>query len=196
MVTDRYRPKRYTYDAADRLTGTGLTYDNFGRITSLPSTYAGGGSALTTSCFSNDMVATQGQGGITNTFEFDATGRQRQRLQGGGLEGTEVFHYAGGSDSPAWTERGSVWTRNITGIGGELIAVQDSSEGTTLQVANIHGDVVATADPNPATTKLLATFRFDEFGNPEEGGGWEVRMARWRSAADRTAIRSDSDGGT
>jgi RHS repeat-associated protein len=97
-------------------------------------------------------------------------------LQGGGLEGTEVFHYAGGSDSPAWTKRGSLWTRSITGIGGELIAIQDSSKGTTLQLTNLHGDVIATADPNPATTKLLATSRFDEFGNPEEGSagrfGW------------------------
>ncbi len=166
----------YTYDAADRLTATGLTYDNFGRITSLPATYAGGGNALTTSYFSNEMVATQAQGTITNTFQLDATGRQRQRLQNGGLEGIEVFHYAGASDSPAWTERASIWTRNIIGIGGEMIAIQDSSKGTTLQLCNLHGDVVATADPNPAATKLLATFRFDEFGNPEEGSagryGW------------------------
>jgi RHS repeat-associated protein len=164
----------YHYDPADRLEGP--TYDNFGRITSLPAEYAGGGSALTTSYFSNEMVASQTQGSITNTYELDATGRQRQRLQAGGLEGTEVFHYAGGSDSPAWTERGSVWTRSIAGIGGELAAVQDSSKGTTLQLANVHGDVVATADPNPTATKLLATFRFDEFGNPEEGSagrfGW------------------------
>jgi RHS repeat-associated protein len=80
------------------------------------------------------------------------------------------------SDAPAWTERGSLWTRNIIGIGGELIAIQDSSKGMTLQLTNLYGDVVATADPNPATTKLLATFRFDEFGNPEEGSagryGW------------------------
>jgi RHS repeat-associated protein len=164
----------YKYDSADRLEGP--TYDNFGRITSLPAEFAGSGSALSTSYFSSDMVATQTQGTITNTFQLDATGRQRQRLQGGGLEGTEIFHYASDSDSPAWTERGSNWTRSITGIGGELIAIQDSSKGTTLQLANLHGDVVATADPNPATTKLLASFRFDEFGNPEEGSagrfGW------------------------
>jgi RHS repeat-associated protein len=168
--------QEYTYDPADRLTGTGVTYDNFGRITSLPAIYAGGPSALTTGYFSNDMVAEQTQGSVTNTFQLDATGHQRQRLQAGGLEGVEVFHYAGGSDSPVWTERGSAWTRSIAGIGGELIAIQDSSKGTTLQLTDVHGDVVATADPNPATTKLLATFRFDEFGNPEEGSagrfGW------------------------
>jgi RHS repeat-associated protein len=166
----------YEYDAGDRLLGTGLTYDNFGRITSLPSSYAGGGSALTTSYFSNDMVASQSQGGVTNTFQLDAVLRQRQRIQGGGLEGTEVFHYANPSDSPAWTERGSVWSRNVAGIGGELAAIQDSSSGTTLQLTNLHGDVVATASLSPTATELLGTSEYDEFGNPVKGSparfGW------------------------
>lgn len=38
------------------------------------------------------------------------------------------------------------------------------------------GDVVAKASLSPAETKLLATYRFDEFGNPVAGGagrfGW------------------------
>jgi RHS repeat-associated protein len=167
--------QKYEYDSADRLLGTGLTYDNFGRIKNLPSVYAGG-KALTTEYFSNDMVASQTQNGITNTFELDATLRQRQRLQGGGLEGTEVFHYDGGSDSPAWTQRGSSWTRPITGIGGELVAVQESSGTTTFQLTNLHGDVVAKASSSPAETKLLSTYRSDEFGNPVAGSagryGW------------------------
>jgi RHS repeat-associated protein len=166
----------YEYDTADRLLGSGLTYDSFGRITSLPAEFAGG-KTLTTSYFSNDMVATQTQNGVTNSFTLDAALRQRSRLQGGGgLEGTEVFHYAGPGDAPAWTERGSAWTRNIVGIGGELCAVQESSAGTTLQLTNLHGDVVATASPSPTETKLKATFRFDEFGNPVSGSagrfGW------------------------
>jgi RHS repeat-associated protein len=167
---------KYEYDAADRLTGTGLTYDSFGRITALPAAYAGSASALTTGYFSNEMIAEQTQGSITNTFQLDATGRQRQRLQAGGLEGVEVFHYAGGSDSPAWTERGSAWTRNITGIGGELAAIQDSASGTTLQLTNLHGDVVATASLSQSATEVLATFESDEFGNPKQAGsprfGW------------------------
>jgi RHS repeat-associated protein len=165
----------YSYDAADRLVGTGVTYDDFGRITSLSGTYAGGGT-LSTGYFSNDMVASQSQGGVSNTFQLDSALRQRQRVQGGGLEGTEIFHYTGASDSPAWTERGSVWTRNISGVGGELAAIQDSSKGLTLQLGNLHGDVVASADPSPAATNLLATFQFDEFGNPGQSStpryGW------------------------
>ena len=166
----------YSYDTADRLLGTGLIYDNFGRITSLPAAYAGG-KTLSTEYFANNMVASQTQDGVTNTFQLDAAGRQRQRLQGGGgLEGTEIFHYAGSSDSPAWTVRGSAWSRNIVGIGGELAAVQDSASGVALQLTNLHGDVVGTASLSQSATKPTATFEFDEFGNPKQAGstrfGW------------------------
>jgi RHS repeat-associated protein len=95
---------------------------------------------------------------------------QRARLQGGGgLEGTEVFHYDGPGDSVAWTERGTSWTRNIAGLGGELAAVQESGTGVTLQLTDLHGDVVAAAEPSPSATKPKATYRFDEFGEPESG---------------------------
>jgi RHS repeat-associated protein len=158
----------YGYDGADRLEGAGLVYDAFGRITTLPSGFAGGGN-LVTSYFSNDKVATQSQGGVTNTFALDAELRQRQRTQGVGLEGVEVFHYADGSDSPAWTQLGGNWTRNITGIGGELVAVAKSGSPTRLQLSNLHGDIVATASTNPSDTQLSLTARTDEFGNPLSG---------------------------
>jgi RHS repeat-associated protein len=186
----------YEYDSADRLLGTGLSYDGFGRITSLPAAYAGG-KALTSSYFSTDMVATQTQNGVTNTFELDAGLRQRQRIQGGGLEGTEIFHYDGPSDSPAWTQRGSVWTRNIAGIGGELAAVQESSGTTLLQLTNLHGDIAATAELSPTATKLKATFRFDEFGNPASGSagryGWlggKQRRTELSSGVVQMGVRS------
>jgi RHS repeat-associated protein len=165
----------YSYDAADRLTDSEITYDNFGRITGLSGKYAGG-SKLTTSFYSNEMIASQSQGGLTNSYQLDALGRPRQVTQTGTKEGTEVFHYAGGSDSPAWTAKGSTWTRNIAGIGGELAAIQPSSGETTLQLTSLHGDVVATASLSPSATKLTATFDFDEFGNPKSSGsgrfGW------------------------
>jgi len=160
----------YSYDAADRLTGTGVTYDNFGRITSLPSKYAGGGT-LSTTYFSNDMVATQSQDGVMNSFQLDASQRQRQRTQAGGLQGTETFHFSDSSDSPTWVDRGAGWERYVEGIGGELAAVQDSAEGTTLQLIDLHGDVVATASLDPNATGLTGTFTFDEFGVPGQSDG-------------------------
>jgi RHS repeat-associated protein len=167
--------QKYSYDAADRLLGEGLTYDNFGRITNLPAEYAGG-KALATTYFSTDMVATQSQNGITNSYQLDAMLRHRQRLQAGGLEGTEIFHYAGSGDSPVWTERGSTWTRSIVGIGGELAAIQESGQEVKLQLTNLHGDVVATAAVDPTKTSLLSTLRHDEFGVPVSGDagryGW------------------------
>jgi RHS repeat-associated protein len=167
--------QKYSYDSADRLLGEGLTYDEFGRITNLPAIFAGG-KALSTTYFANDMVATQSQNGVTNSFELDSMLRQRQRLQAGGLEGTEVFHYAGPGDSPTWTQRGSTWTRSIVGIGGELAAIQESGKEVRLQLTNLHGDVAATAAVNPAVTELKGTFRFDEFGVPMGGStgrfGW------------------------
>jgi RHS repeat-associated protein len=167
--------QEYTYDSADRLYGEGLTYDDFGRIKNLPGVYAGG-KALATTYFANDMVATQSQNGVTNTFQLDATLRQRQRLQENGLTGTEVFHYSGPGDSPSWTQRGSTWTRSIGGIGGELVAIQESGKEIELQLTNLHGDVVATAALSPAVTELKSTASFDEFGNPTGGSvgrfGW------------------------
>ncbi|HWC48407.1 MAG TPA: RHS repeat-associated core domain-containing protein, partial [Solirubrobacterales bacterium] len=163
----------YKYDAADRLEGP--TYDSWGRITSLPAEFAGG-KTLTTSYFSNDMVASQSQNGVINSFTLDASLRQRSRLQAGGLEGTEVFHYDSSGDSPAWTERGSIWTRNIAGIGGELAAVQESGKEVTLQLTNLHGDVAATASIDAEATSLKGTLSYDEFGNPTSGSagrfGW------------------------
>ncbi len=163
--------KSYSYDAADRLIDSGIVYDNYGRITSLPGADAGG-ETLTTSYYSNDLVQSQTQGAITNTYQLDGSLRQRLRTQTGGSEpGTEVYHYAGGSDSPAWIDRGTSWSRSIAGIDGGLAAIQDSSKGTTLQLTNLHGDIVATASTNPEATKLLANFEFDEFGNPKQSGG-------------------------
>lgn len=170
-------PRSYEYDSGDRLMNKAgsVVYDGFGRITSLPAEYAGG-STLTTKYFSNDMVASQSQGGVTNSFELDASLRQRMRLQEGGLKGSEIFHYDGPGDSPAWTQRGESWTRNATGIGGELMAVIENGSSVKFQVTDLHGDVIATASSNPAETKLLATDRFDEFGNPVSGSvgryGW------------------------
>jgi RHS repeat-associated protein len=167
--------QKYTYDTADRLTNEGVEYDSFGRITKLPAAYAGG-KTLETSFYSNNMLASQSQNGLTNSYLLDATGRVRQVIQTGSKEGTEIFHYAMASDSPAWTERGSAWTRNITGIGGELAAIQPSTGETMLQLTDLHGDVVATATLSSTAKEPTAKLEFNEFGNPVKGSagrfGW------------------------
>jgi RHS repeat-associated protein len=169
--------KTYGYDAGDRLTTPStIVYDNFGRISSLPGEDAGG-NTLTTSYYSNNQVATQSQGGISNSYQLDSTGRERERVQTGGSEpGTEIYHYDGESDSPAWTETSSGWTRQIPGIGNGFVGIQSSAKGTALQLTDPHGDVAATASLSPEATKLLATFEYDEFGNPKQGStpqyGW------------------------
>jgi RHS repeat-associated protein len=165
----------YSYDTADRLIGEGIEYDNLGRITSLPARYSGGGK-LETSFYVNDLTYSQTQDGITNTYNLDAALRQRERIRkGGSEEGTEIYHYAGGSDSPAWTEElhegeEPTWARSIGAIGGSLGALENSTGEVTLQLANMHGDTIATAAIDPEATKLLDTQRFDEFGNPLQSG--------------------------
>jgi RHS repeat-associated protein len=159
----------YAYDEADRLIGP--TYDAWGRITSLPAEFAGG-KPLMTEYFANNMVAKQEQNGVSNTFQLDSTGRQRQREQVGGVAGVEVFHYDGPGDSPSWTALGSTWSRNVTGIGGELAAVQESTgttTSTTFRLTDLHGDVVATASSSPTATALLSEARFSEFGEAQPG---------------------------
>lgn len=156
----------YSYDTGDRLVDPEIVYDDFGRITSLPKVYSGGGT-LASTYYSNDLIRSQTQDGVTNTYDLDSMLRQRRRVQSGTQSGTEIYHYSGGSDSVAWTDLGASWSRNIGGIGGELIAIQDSTKGTTLQLTSLHGDIVATAGLDPETTKLLTTFESDEFGNPK-----------------------------
>jgi RHS repeat-associated protein len=171
--------QEYEYDNADRLEGP--TYDAWGRITSLPEEFAGG-KPLTTTYFANDMVASQTQNGVKNTFQLDATGRQRQREQTGGVAGIEVFHYDGPGDSPSWTSLGSTWSRNVSGMGGELAAIQESSGTTTFKLTDLHGDAVASASSSPTAKELLATYRFTEFGEPVAGSagrfGWLGGKAR------------------
>jgi RHS repeat-associated protein len=178
--------QKYGYDEADRLIGP--TYDAWGRVTSLPAEFAGG-KALTTGYFANDMVATQAQDGVTNTFQLDATGRQRQREQTGGVAGVEVFHYDGPGDSPSWTSLGSTWSRSVPGIGGELAAVQESDGTTTFKLTDLHGDVVASASSSPTATELLGTYRFDEFGEPE-GSGTSGRFGWLGGKSRRTELSS------
>lgn len=166
----------YSYDAADRLTGTGISYDSFGRTTALPGQYSGGG-VLTYTYYANDQVKTIAQDGVSKTYTLDPNGRQRKTVTGGGTTHTETLHYSDDSDSPSWTTVADgqgqqiSWERNIEGIDGDLAALQTNTGGsttTTLQLTNLHGDIIATASTSTTATAPLAKFETDEFGNPRQ----------------------------
>ena len=169
--------QEYGYDEADRLIGTGLTYDAWGRITKLPAEFAGG-KILETEYFANNMVASQTEkGGVTNSYELRRdrasapahTGRWRRRAPKFSTTTARATRPPGRPlDRPG--------SGNIAGIGGELAAVQESTGTVTFELTDLHGDVVASASSSPTVTQLLATYRFDEFGEPEFGSagrfGW------------------------
>lgn len=176
----------------------GVEYDNLGRITSLPSEFSGGGK-LETSYYTSDLTHSQTQDGVTNTYELDPMERQRKRTQTKGEEeSTEIYHYAGGSDSPAWIDEGEgQWSRFIGGIGASAIE-KSAGEEITLQLADMHGDIVATADIDPEATELLSTQQFDEYGNPKSGEtmsklGWlgsKMRRTELPSGVIQMGVRS------
>jgi RHS repeat-associated protein len=159
----------HTYDDADRLTDASTIYDSFGRITSLPSQDAGGQS-LTLGYFVNDMTQSMGQNGNTVTFLLDPLGRDRSVTGPGSA--TEVDHFADDSDSPIWAQGASLSvTRNIEGLDGQLVGIQDSSTGIKYQLTNLHGDVVGTASASASATAPTGTFETDEFGVPRLSSG-------------------------
>lgn len=49
--------------------------------------------------------------------------------------------------------------------------MQESTGTVTFKLTDLHGDVVASASSNPIATKLLAKYRFDEFGEAERVSG-------------------------
>jgi RHS repeat-associated protein len=172
-------PTGYDYDAADRLRdGPNVIYDKFGRVTELAGTYAGG-SKLTTTYYTNDLVRSQAQDGLTNAYELDPARRQLRRLVNDAPNGTETcqnsdkcetYHYSDDSDSPSWIETDSsgwTWERHIEGIGGGL-AIQKQNGSVELELQNMHGDVVATTDLSTTSTGPTKTFQADEFGVPRE----------------------------
>lgn len=182
--------KTYSYDAADRLTGTGVQYDSFGRMASIPAEHSGGG-ALSYTYYAHDQVRTIAQDGVSKTYALDPTGRQRQTVATGGTTYTETLHYQNGSDSPSWFNvadaqgQETSWERNITGIDGDLAAIRvhnDQGDSTVLAIQNLHGDIVGIASSNPNATALAARYETDEFGNPRQT---PARRRSWLGAKTR-----------
>jgi len=155
-----------TYDAADRLTNPGYTYDTQGNTTTTPSVDAEGNGDLTATYFVDDMVASQSQGSATMTFQYDPTGdRVSNYTDESGTTYTD--HYADNSDDPVWvTGSDGSSSRDVQGPTG-LVAEIDSNGNTTLQLVNLHGDIMASVDP--VADNVTATSSYTEFGEAETG---------------------------
>ncbi|WP_261575317.1 hypothetical protein [Frankia gtarii] len=152
----------FAYDQADRLTNSGYAYDLFGRTTTDP--YPPAGSSASLGYYVNDLVASETVGSSTRSYALDPARRVRSWTDG---SSTSTNHYTSASgDSPAWIGAGSSWSRNITGIGGDLAAVQTDTGAVTLQLANLHGDVVATVDDSTSVTSPASYAESTEFGSP------------------------------
>ena len=178
----------HTYDAADRLTDSGVAYDAFGDITSLPAA-AAGGSNLTSSYYTDGTLNSVTQAGQTITYSLDPTGRTRQEITSGTSSLTLTDHFDDGSDSPAWSVDGSGnWTRYISDIAGSLVATQTNGGTPVLQLKNLQGDMVATAPVNSTATTLSSQSDSTEFGVPREE--FPARYA-WHGSDERaTALPS------
>ncbi|WP_237101980.1 DNRLRE domain-containing protein [Nonomuraea sp. MG754425] len=171
----------YTYDAADRITGDGYTYDDFGRVTTAPGTHMSGGTALTSAYHANDVIASLTQAGRTQTFALDPLGRVVAETDSAG---TATHHYSSSADTPSWTaEADGSWTRYLNGPNG-LLATQASNGHLQLQLANLHGDIVATADPG--STGITSYTEYTEFGSPRETPAGANRYG-WLGTKQRSA---------
>jgi streptogramin lyase len=153
----------HTYDNANRLKDSGVTYDVFGNVTKLPAADAEG-HELTSTFYVDNAVATQSQNGVTNSYYLDPAGRVRETVTG---STTAITHYDGAGDTVAWTSEGAgKGTRNIPGLDGGLAATQTNGEAPVLQLPDLQGDVIATASLSTEASKLLSTYNSTEFGVP------------------------------
>jgi RHS repeat-associated protein len=184
----------YSHDAADRLTGTGVDYDSFGRMTSIPAQHSGGG-VLSYTYYANDQVRTISQDGVSKTYTLDPAGRHYRTQVSDGTTHTERLLYRDGSDSPTISQTLNSSQevvsaqRYIEGIDGDLAAIRSvdipaETDETVLQLSNLHGDTTATASLDPQATQLLDRFESDEYGNPRQAAGADKRYG-WLGAKQR-----------
>jgi RHS repeat-associated protein len=166
-ATEGGASESHTYDTADRLMDASIEYNPFGDIKSLSAADAGG-SALTSQYYVDGQVENQTQGEQTIGYNLDPGRRIRETVSTGKVTATEVQNYPGPGDTPSWSsEPSGKWTRNISGIGASLDAIQRNSETPVLQLSNLHGDIIATAYDSETASALASTVgEASEFGVP------------------------------
>ncbi|MFJ9210305.1 DNRLRE domain-containing protein [Streptomyces sp. NPDC102264] len=155
------------YDSGDRLIGTGIAYDAFGRTTTR------GESTLTYHV--NDLVRSETVGSQRTVWSLDAAGRLARSAEetkdGSGTwisSGSVVSHFGGEEDTPSWTKSsGGGITRSVAGPDGQLAAATSGTGDTVLQLTNLHGDISIQLPLNQAVP--LTVQRYDEYGKPLNG---------------------------
>lgn len=158
----------HTYDAANRLTDTGVAYDQLGDITKLSAADAGG-SAIESEYYVDGQLASQKQAEATNRYLLDPEGRTSETETETGAETTHtISHYAGPGGLADWTinKTAGSWTRQIGAFTGMVATQESGAPEATLQLTDLQGNIVATAAINPEDTKLLSEERSTEFGVP------------------------------
>ncbi|MFG2129795.1 RHS repeat-associated core domain-containing protein [Streptomyces sp. NPDC048751] len=172
--------ENHTYDAADRITDAGFTYDTLGDITTTPSVDAGGSGALTAGFYANGMLASQAQAGGTSSWTLDPTGTRASTTTVASSGITFTNDYANQSDKPDLiTASNGAWSRNVLGPNDHLAATVTAS-GVSLQLMDLHGDLMATEDV--ASDSVTSTSTYTEFGLVEAGPtasyGWTAGAQR------------------
>jgi RHS repeat-associated protein len=170
-ATEGGKHQEHTYDTADRLTDPGITYNTFGDITTLPANDSEepGEHALTNTYYTDNQLASQKQNEQTIGYNPDPAGRTLETISTGKPNNSNIIsHYAGPGNAPAWTINpiSGEWRRNITGISGSLVAIQNNGETPELQLTNLHGDIIAKAYLSETATELAAKADTSEYGVP------------------------------
>ncbi len=163
--------QEHKYDTADRLTDPGIAYNPLGDITTLPAADAEANAEhpLTNTYYTNNQVASQTQNEQTIGYKLDPAGRTLETASTGKPNNfTTLSHYAGPSSAPAWTINpvSGEWRRNIMGLSGSLVAIQNNGETPELELINLHGDVIAKAYLSETATGLASKADTSEFGVP------------------------------
>ena len=159
----------HAYDAADRLTDSGIAYDAMGRTTTLPAADTGS-TQQTFTYYSNDRLNTMVQAGMTRTATLDPNWRVRTLATSTDSTATQTDHYSDESDTPTWiadNTSGTNWTRNVDAFTG-LDALVNQAGTTTFELHNLHDDVAAEAD---GSGNITSTTDYQEFGAPRTGSG-------------------------
>lgn len=102
----------------------------------MPQADAGGNSDKSAGYYVNDLARSIIQDGATQTLELDPLQRMATKVKTGATSSTESYAYDGDSDSPAWAQTGTSWTRFAAGIGGDMEATQASFGSVKVAINN------------------------------------------------------------